>query len=230
MSYYIESEQLIAEFLRSKLTDPRGRITLDQNYTQTLTGSSRVINITGSDNISHIDDVRLDGTLLTKYKDWVYDYNNTNLILITALTGELTYDVYVGTNWIYHDRPRDDMKPIEFPRVCVLPISSPGEVLGNDKAKIVTNFRYQINTYSKKSLPVEVDIGENQTQIMSDQVLSNKINKDIYKVFDNFRDDLHPIFANYDLQVKKAVEPYDSTLQAYNTRQEFIILQIKEEF
>lgn len=230
MSYYIESEVLIAEFLRSKLTDYRNRVVLDKNYSQTLTGSERIIGIVGADNISHAENVKLDGTALTKYKDWFYDYNNTNIVLSSALTGELTYDVYVGTNWIYHDRPRKDLKEIEFPRVCVIPISNPSTVLGNDRAKIVTTHRFQINVYSKKTLPIEVDIGENKNQNMSGQTLSNKINDDVFRALEEFRDELYPIFANYSPEVKKAVEPYDSSLQAYNTRQEFIILQLKEEF
>jgi hypothetical protein len=228
MVYYIDSAMLIADFLRSNLTDPRGRVQLDSNYSQTLDGSTRVISINGVDNISHIANVQIDGSSLTKYKDWVYDYNNRNLVLSQTQTGELTYDVYVGTNWIYHDRPRTDMKPNQFPRITVSTVSSPSPVLGNDKAKIVTSYRFQVNTYCKSNSFFTTDVGLSTNVEMSGQELANKINDDIINVFRDSRDDLHPIFANYTLQVRKAVEPYDTSIQAYNTRQEFSMLKIKE--
>lgn len=227
-NYYIDPTLHIVTLVRQYLTDPVSRISLEGTKTRTLRNES-VIKVNAIGKISHITNVKVDDVELEQYREWYYDPKFNNIVFKTAQTGELNYDVYVGTNWIYHDRPLSKLSDSEFPRVAITPISSPSIVLGNDKARIVTPYRFQINTFCKKQQFYNIELYNGVTESIEGQELANYINQKIYEVFDNYRDELHPLFDNYELNTKKQILGEDNQLIAYSTQQEFTILQTKEE-
>lgn len=228
MDYYIDPTLHIVTLVRQYLTDPADRISLEGNNSYTASSES-VIKVTATtNNISHITNVQVDEVALEQYREWFYDPKFNNLVFKNAQSGEVTYDVYVGTNWIYHDRPLSKLSGDKFPRVGITQISTPGDVLGNDKAKIVTTIRFQINTYCKKEDFYDIELYNGVTDKTEGQELANYINQKIYEVFDTYRGELHPLFDNYELNTKKQVMGEDNQLIAYSTMQEFTILHTKE--
>lgn len=227
MDYYIDPTVHIVTLVRQYLNDPTNRISLEGNKSYTANNES-VIKVSAINKISHITDVKVDGVALEQYREWFYDPKFRNLVFKDAQSGEVTYNVYVGTNWIYHDRPLSKLSDDEFPRIAITPISSVGTVLGNDKAKIVTTFRFQINTFCKKQQFYNINLYSSTTEEIEGQELANYINQKIYEVFDTYREELHPLFSNYELNTKKQVMGEDNQLIAYSTMQEFTILHTKE--
>lgn len=229
MTYKLNPILIMTDFLRSNLTDVSERITLEGNNSVNVSNSN-IVGVTATGNISHIDNVQIDGVTSNKYVSWIYDLKTRNIIFREAVTGVVTYDVYTGTNFIYPGRPKNTLNDNSFPRVTIEKVSAIGNVLGNDKAEIVTNYRYQIKTYTRRDVLVEVDIYDGVTSNFEGQDLAEYINLRIYDVFDTYRYLLHPIFANYDLNLKEAFEGFDENINCYVTRQEFTILHIEDDY
>lgn len=228
-TYYIDTSLLIVDFLRSNLKDPANRITFETNNSFTAT-NQRVIPITATtQGISHISNVRIDGVESVKYKSWFYDPKFNNLVFYDNVTGTITYDVYVGNNWIYHDRPLESLGDNQFPRVTIYEISNIGVVLGNDKSKIVIPTRFQSTVFTKQGKLFEVDIVDGVSKSMEGQELANYINNSIYTIFEKNRSSLYPMFANYELENKKGVMSRDEALKGFMTTQDFTLLQLKTE-
>lgn len=225
MAYYLDSTLIFVDLLRTYLQDPKQRISLEGNKSYTAS-NKRFITVTATGNISYISNVQIDGVEQEKYKTWLFDPKTLTLIFNENVTGEVTYDVYVGTNWIYHDRPKSNLN--DFPRVSITPISSPSTVLGNDKAKITTNYRFQINTFCKEKQGYTISINDDVSVYLEGLELSNYINEKIYDIFDTYRDNLFPYYANYTLEVKKGIDNLNSDIVAYSTRQEFTIQELKQ--
>ena len=144
-------------------------------------------------------------------------------------SGEVSYDVYTGTNFIYHDEPKVKKLNMDaYPIISINTISSPSTVLGNNKAKIVTNYRFQIAVYGVKDSPVNVNLYDNVEVSLQDEDLTQYINKQVYDAFDNYRYTLEPYFDNYTLENKETTDVFDKSF--YITRQEFTILQLKEKY
>ena len=66
MNYNLNPRLLFLDFLRNHIDDVKTRILLEDNYSQTIE-DKKVINIKKSTNneISHINNVKLDGVVLT---------------------------------------------------------------------------------------------------------------------------------------------------------------------
>ena len=75
MAPYIEDKSLIAFFLRTKIDDPKGRITDDGPTVVSIT-TQTIVTVTSSNNISHIDTVTLDAVPLVAFVDYLYDIKN----------------------------------------------------------------------------------------------------------------------------------------------------------
>lgn len=229
MTYKLNPSYIITDFIRSNLDDVKGRVTLESNNSTTISNEN-VVDITANNKISHIANVKVDGITIEKYSQWVYDTKNRKLVFRTAQSGEVTYDVYTGTNFIFPDQPKNNLSDDSFPRVSIQKVSTVGNVLGNNKSEIVTIYRYQIKTYAKKEAFVGVNIYKNTQVNYEGQDLSEFINLRLYEVFKNYRHLLEPLFSNYELNEKEVFEGFDSSIGCYVIRQEFTITHLKENY
>lgn len=224
---YIDSVFIFVDFLRSNLQDPLNRISFENTNSEIVTNEKRFFKVEGVGAVDHIRDVRHNGVELVKYKDWIYDTYNQMIILFEPIdSGELTYDLYVGQSWVYHDRPIESLNT--FPRVTVTAVSQQGDIQGNDMDRVFTIHRLQINTFTKKKQVVNIPIAQDMTARYSNQELANKINDEIYVLFRDNRDIFRPYYTNFEFNEKRMPEGINKQTDVYSTRQQLSCTQYIE--
>ncbi|HAG52465.1 MAG TPA: hypothetical protein DCL21_01625 [Alphaproteobacteria bacterium] len=241
METYIEDKDLMAFFLRENITDPRGRVTLVDNDAQSIT-AEKIVNVSSTFKISHITNVKLDSNSLVAFVDYLYDIKNRKIIFFEEQTGSLTFDIYGGVktiivndivvdnkvNWIFSDIPRNNnMSNDNFPRISIIYISRPTQILGNFDSCEVTNNRFQVDVWTKKDYVASVDVGGYNSNLADDKLamfLNNSI-KDSLKA--NAFDLTSKHFRDFIPIESPRLEDFNDELNLYNSKLEFFIKSIK---
>jgi len=227
VEYYADPEDIISDFLRVHLTDPRARAEASESDTIVATAGQTTFTptpTTGS--VSCITAVTLDGTALVKWKEYYWDYQNQYIILATAATiGQsviITFK-YGTTNWIFSDKPDSNISAINFPRISIFsPTGGPGKRLGNYKAEVEGKPIFQIDVWAKKDQSYTID-----SRKYSNNYLARYFGNRITRAFDKEIVDLHPALYDYDLISSARAGPYSNEYQAFHTIVEMAMKGIK---
>jgi len=226
VEYYIDPEDLVADFLRKNLTDPRARAEATDSDTIVATAGQTTFTPTpSSGTVSCVTAVTLAGSSLIKWKDYYWDYQNQYIILAVAATiGQsvvITYK-YGTTNWIYSDKPDEGLTRTGYPRIEIFSPAGPGVRLGNYKAPVEGSPVLQIDVWCKKDQPFTIN-----SRTYSNNYLGRYLGNQITKAFENNIDDLHPALYNYvPISIPRA-GPYDDESQVYHTILEINLRGIK---
>ena len=95
-------------------------------------------------NVKNIRSITVDGVLKTRYTDYTVNYNysttKTRITFIAAQTGAYSIPYDYGTDKIFPDYPKSEMRISNFPRVAVdiLSISTDAGGLGNANLSEIT--------------------------------------------------------------------------------------------
>jgi len=222
-TYYVDSEDIISDFLRANLTDPRARAEASESQSDTATAGQTEITLTPtSGSVSSITSLTVNGTTKKKWLDYYWDYQNQKITFFTALTladAVVTTYKYGTSNWIYSDRPDQAISATSFPRISVFTVSAPGTRLGQYDAPVEGRPRIQIDIWTRNDdFSYTVD-GRTYTR----DYLARYLGHQITKAFEDSEEDLFPVLYNYTVGSGPRAAPYSEEYTAYHSIVEIIL-------
>ena len=145
-------EDLVAEFLRAKLTDPRSRYTSDSD-TFTATSGQTVFTLTpttGTNLVRCITSVTVASVAQKKWQEYLVDLKAPAITLATgATTGQTVIVGYStsasGSEWIYPGMPIGTMAASKFPRISIQLINMTSDRAGPVTAPLIDLVHFQID-------------------------------------------------------------------------------------
>jgi len=222
---YLNPSNIIEDFLRKNVTDPRGRITSTSD-SFTATASQTIFALTPSTNnsLSHVISVTVDGTAKTKWQDYYIDSKLEKIIFFTGMTGAEAVVITYGettSNWIFTDKPRKKLTSLQFPRINILVVGNVGSRLGNYEAPVEGIPRFQVDVWTKESQ--DNQIFTINSKKFTGEDLANYLSYEITKAFENNESELFPALYGYDPVGMPPDLPFDDELQCYHKTVEFIM-------
>lgn len=224
MSILTRPDELITEFLKARLTDPRARLTSDSDtFTATASQTEFVLTPTTSSNLVRcITSVTVAGSAKEKWQEYSIDLANKKIVLTTgASAGETVVVAYKtsasGEDWIYPDMPRSDLGKTKFPRISIEVITKTGERNGPYSASVTNLVHFQVDCWTKDGYSKTYS-GKNFTK----QNLAEYLAHQVEDAFIDYVDDLYPKLYDYD-EVAFNNMPFDEESQTYRHKQEFTL-------
>jgi len=217
-TYYMDNEDYVSDFLRVHLTDPRARSEATESQSFSPIASATVITLaaptTGS--VSCVTSVTIDGSTsgAKKWQDYYWDYQNGTLTFFSAFAGTETVVVtykYGTTNWIYSDRPDDQISAPNFPRISVFTVAAPGNQLGNYEAPVETSSSLQIDVWSKDGYVKTIN-----SRAYANEYMVRYLGNQITAAFTDSMSDLFPSLYDYKLISGVRTAPYSDEYQAFH--------------
>ena len=215
---------IVAEFLRHRVTDPRTRYTAESD-SFTATASQTVFTLTpttGADLVRAIKTVTVAGTAQEKWQEYTMDLASKTVTLATgaALNDSvvITYSASgAGEEWVYPDKPIAKMGKAKFPRVSVRVINKTGDRAGPYTASMVNSVHFQVDVWTKEGYSKTVSGKRYEEQDLADYV-----GHLIEAAFINYVDDLYPkLYAYSELAFGQV--PFDEVSQVFRHKQEFTL-------
>jgi len=216
VEYYLNVEDVISDFLRTFMIDPRNRAEDSISNTFSATASQTIFEITPTvGSVSCITKLTVNGSEKTKWKDYFWDYQNSKVTFYDALT---LADVVIVTfkqgitNWIYSDRPDEALKDASFPRISIFTTGGGGNKIGGYKADIDSKPSIQIDCWAKIAQPFTID-GRKYSNEYLGRYLGNKV----VDAFDDNEDVMFGVFYDFDLVGYPRGGPYSEEYAAHHT-------------
>ncbi len=215
--YYLDPEDIVSDFLRTYLTDPRDRAEDSNTDNVTATAGQTEITLTPSANttVSCITALTVNGTSLNKWEDYYWDYQNEKVTFFTALTLNDTVVITFkegSKNWIYSDKTDDNLGANSFPRISMFMVVNPGKRLGQYKAPMESSSIMQIDVWSKDRYIAEIS-----GRKYSNNYLTRYLGNQITKAFEDNESALFPVLYNYRLVSGPRAASYSDQYQAYHS-------------
>jgi hypothetical protein len=215
MTEYINPKYILVDFLRTKLTDPRARMT-SHTETFTATAGQTVFTLSAPSNtVSAVTAIAVDTFSKYKWRDYYPRMRLHQIVFFTAMTGGETVSVTYnyGSEWIYSDKPLTKISANQFPRIGVDILSAPGIRLGQYEAPIESTILFRIQIWAKEKSDDQVFIigslkyyGEELTTYLAMQIAD---------AFIDHEDDLHPAMYGYVPSQVVRDMPFDEDYQAH---------------
>ena len=194
---FISPKNIIVDFLRRRLTDPRSRAETSQ--TEEFDGGGKTFSLTPSaGKMSCITSVTVDGTEQTKWKHYYIDFQNQKVIFYANTAGGTdNVDIIYkrGTsNWIFPDKAKVSLNRLSFPRMNVLVVGGTGKRVGQYNSNVESTIHFQIDVWTK----------ENHKQTIGGVVyegdkLAEYFAYEVTKAFRAYESDLYNALYNYTL-------------------------------
>ena len=202
MANITEPESIIEHFLRTIITDPTrsGLSTRVNSSTVLFTGDATEATFYLPSNLTCIKSVSVGGTRVTPFLDYNIDIRNAKINFVTPPsvgTDNISIDIQTGKNWIFADKPRNNLTRGSFPRIAVLKIAESSTPQGMSEDDTYDTLVFQIDVLAYKNMLCEVD-GEVYEGAQVTSYLARKIKKDFLSYWrTNIKDKLFdPIFLN----------------------------------
>lgn len=192
---FISPKNVLVDFLRVKLIDPRERSEGTNN--ETFDGGGTEFSLTPtSGTMSGITSVQVDSVEKTKWKDYHIDFQNQKVIFYSATASgtdnvSITYKQGI-TNWIYPDKAKKTLSRTAFPRINLLVVGGSGERLGQYNSDVESVMHFQIDLWTKENQTFTIDSikyeGDKLAEYLAHQIM---------KSFRAYESELHPELYNY---------------------------------
>jgi len=218
MAVYISPKNVLCDFLRNRLIDPRARAEASQ--TQLFDGGGTEFQLApSSGTMSCIQEVYVDAVLQTKYEHYWIDWQNQKVIFYSNTAGG-TDNVSIKykkgtTNWIYPDKAKKTLGKTAFPRMNVLVVGGAGARVGGFKSNVESVIHFQIDVWSKENQPQTID----SVKYEGDK-LGEYLGHQVMKAFRAYENDLHPELYDYtpvgiprDLGFNKEMECFHTVVE-----------------
>lgn len=209
----ISPKDIIVDFLRANLTDPRARA--EASTTEEFNGGSTDFSLTApSGSLSAITTVTVDGTAQVKWLDYRIDFQNQKVIFFSNTASgtnnvDITYK-YGTSNWIFPDKPLPSLGLTSFPRISVLVVDGSGDRLGQFNSDVQSTILYQIDIWAAEDYIATID----SVKYEGDK-LAQYLGLKIIEVFRSTVDELHPPLYNYKPGYLRDL-PYENDLQLHH--------------
>ena len=211
-----DPEDILSDFLRVHLTDPKSRAETTDTDTHSATSGQTEFTVSPpSGSVSCLTSVTVEGTAQVKWKDYVWDYQNSMVTFASGLTlsdAVIFTFKYGSSNWIYSDRPNNKLSTPSFPRISIFCVSGSGIRLGNSDAPILGNPMFQIDCWARENDVVTIG-----SKKYSNNYLSRYLGYQIIKAFEDNESDLFPALWGFIPVGLPRAGPYSNTYQAYHT-------------
>ncbi len=231
---YINPKFVIVDFLRNLLTDPRSTrvyTTTSDSFTATAAQTTFALSPASGQKLSHITSVTIDGssTNAKKWRDYYIDFRAESITFFSAMTGgEAVIINYKESseNWIYWDKPDEDISELKFPRLDVLTVAGSGSRLGEFNAPVESVIQFQVDVWCKEK-------SDNQKFTINSQTYTgnNLAEYLAYQVMEALEDninDLHPVMYDYNpTQIPPRDLPFSEQFQAHHKELDFTLKGIK---
>ena len=212
---FISPKNVIVDFLRVRMTDPRSRAETSQ--TEEFDGGSTDFSLTPTaGTMSCITSVTVGGTAQVKYEDYWIDWQNQKVIFYSnTASGTNNVDITYkrGTsNWIYPDKAKVSLSRTAFPRINVLVVGGTGGRLGQYNSDIESSIHFQIDIWTKENQPQTIDSvkyeGDKLAEYLAHQIMG---------AFRSYENDLHPELYNYTPIGIPRDMGFDTELECFHT-------------
>jgi len=195
--YIADPPDMIMDFIRTHLVDPRARAEASEsNTTASASASQTEFNLSASvGTVSCITAVTVDGTSKSKWEDYHWDYQLERVTFYTAMTGGETVIItykYGTTSWVFADKPDIKLTKDSFPRIAVFMVSGSGKRLGQYNAPVESSAMFQIDIWTRKDQIWTID-SRNYSNDYHGRYIGNRITK----AFEDNESDLHPVLYGY---------------------------------
>lgn len=213
----ISPEDILSDFLRVHLIDPKARAEASESQTFNPTASQTEIDLAAptSGSVSCVVSVTIDGSSSKKWKDYYWDYQNRKLTFFTAFTGSeeviINYK-YGTTNWIFSDKPDKNLSDDGFPRISIFTVSGSGKRLGQYESPVESSPAFQIDCWTKNGQ--SFTIGGRK---FSNEYLGRYLALEVTAAFEDNEGDLFPCLYNYTPIGTPRQAPYSFEFQAHHT-------------
>ncbi len=216
---FISPKQIVTEFLRHRLTDPRARAETSQ--TEEFNGGGTTFSLTPSaGSVSCITGITVTGTDQDKWKDYYIDFQNEKVIFYSNTAGgvnnvDITYKRGT-TNWIYPDKAKTSLGSTSFPRLNILLVGGSGERLGQYNSNIESVMHFQVDIWAKENYIKTIS----SVKFEGDK-LAEYIGYQIIKAFEDNINDLYPQLYNFSLLSPPRDMGFNKEYQCFHVIVEF---------
>ena len=224
MSTLVRPDELVAENLRARLTDPRARYTSETDNFVATAGQTifTLTPATVTNLVRAIKTVTVDSVIMKKWQDYTIDLKNKQVTLLTGATLSdavvITYYASAkGEEWIYPGMPIASMGKTKFPRISIQIINKTGTRAGSHSASMYQTSHFQVDVWTKEGYSKTYD-GKNHTE----QDLADYLGHQIEAVFINYVDDLFPKLYDYS-EAAFGEMPFEEESQTFRHKQEFTL-------
>ena len=214
-------EDIIAEFLRAKITDPRSRYTADSDTFSATSGQTlfTLTPTTATNLVRTITSVTVAAGSQKKWQEYTIDLKAPAITLLTgATTGQeviVSYSTSAsGSEWIYPGMPIGTMAASKFPRISVQIINMTSDRAGPYSAPLKDEVHFQIDTWTKEGYSKTIS-GEFYTE----QKLADYLGERVKEAFADNIDDLYPKLYNY-VGVAFGQMPFEEATHTFRHKQE----------
>ena len=227
MSVLKDPEDILVEFLRSKVTDPRVRYTSESDSFNAVGGQTEFdLSPSVSSNLVRcINSVSLNGSDLLKWQDYEVDLVGKKIVLTTGATsGDAVVVNYSsslsGEEWIYPGFPIATLGETKFPRVSVVMVNMTGDRQGGNVASYLNRIHFQVDVWVKDRFEY-VFGGHNYNK----QELANYLG---YKIELAFKSNINDLYSKLFDEDGLAFGPfsYDDETQTFRHKQEVVLSAI----
>lgn len=221
MATLTKPSDIIAEFLRARLTDPRARYTSDSD-TFTATAGQTVFTLTPT-NASHlvraITSVTVASVSQKKWQEFTIDLKAPNITQLTGVSenDEVIVNYYTsasGSEWIYPGMPIGTMAASKFPRISVQLINMTSDRAGPATAELIDLAHFQIDCWTKEGYGKTIS-----SEFYTEQKLADYLGERVKEAFADHIDDLYPKLYDY-VGVAFGQMPFEEATHTFRHKQE----------
>jgi len=214
--YPIDSTDIVVDFLRTRLVDPKARAEDAETDNVTATAGQTEITLTPTvGTVSCITSLTVNAVAKVKWRDYFWDYQNQKVTFFTALT--LNDAVIINfkqgtTNWCYSDKPDEELSATSFPRISLFTVSNSGSRLGQYEAPVESSPVLQIDIWVKDGYIATVS-----GRKYSNDYLTRYLGNQITRAFEKYESDLFPVLYAYRPVSGPRTAPYSDEYQAFHS-------------
>lgn len=224
MATITRPNEILCEFLRTRVTDPRGRFSADSD-SFTATAGQTVFTLTpttAANMVWAITGVTLNSAALSKWADYTIDLNGKKITLLTAtsLSDAVVVNYLVGpsgSNWIYPDRPISSMGKENFPRISVMQVNAVGARNGAFDSSVTDTVHFQIDVWTKKGYGNTIS-----SVFYEEQNLADYLAYKVKLAFIDHEGDLYPKLYDYEQLSFRQID-FDDGFQLFRHTQELLL-------
>ena len=217
-----EAEDILTEYLRRKLTDPKSRMTDVVAESHSPAASATTITLTHS-KLSHVDAVTVDAASKTLWEDYYITPGATSSVLTfdSAFAGTETvlvsYAYITAGNWIYPSMSTDNPNErAEYPRIAVITVDDPVAYMGSGTSLMRSYPHISLHalcTGEGVSIDSETWGGRNAARKLCRYAFT--------QIKDNWRDDLSPTLFDFEPISGPVNVPLDERYRIYRAKADF---------
>ena len=224
MATLTRPEDVVVEFLRARLTDPRARHTAESdNFVATSSQTAFVLTpATGTDQIRAITGVTVDSVTQLKWEDYTIDLKAKTVTLKTGATEDDAVAInYLssasGSEWIYPDFPISTLSKTKFPRISVQVIDKDANRNGPYTASVTNRILLQIDCWIKDGYSKTIS-----SKYYAKQDLAEYLGHQVELAFIDNVNDLFDLLYDYE-GITFGNLPYEEETQKYRHSQRVVL-------